>query len=171
MSPTLGLGGPKSPALRCQAPWEGPLGGRPRVSVSPQESSRPIPPALRQAEGQPEVRALARGSVGPSVLARGAFEGRRGLGGPCLFSRPERLAAPLAARVAAGQQGDSGAGLGGPQSPALWRQAPWEGPLGGRPRVRVRPQEAGKPGAKWFWQCNKNAIHLSVRNNSVQEPS
>ena len=28
-------------------------------------------------------------------------------------------------------------GLKGPQSPDFWHQAPWEVPIGGRPRVRV----------------------------------
>ena len=56
------------------------------VRVTP---SRPDLPAVRLVEGQAEVRVLASGNVGPSVLARGAFEGHRGLGGPCLFSRPE----------------------------------------------------------------------------------
>ena len=89
MSPALGLGDPQSPALRRQARWEGPFGGRPRVRVSPLKASRPDLPAVGQVEGRAEVRALKNGSVGPSVLAWGAFEGRRGLGEPCLFSRPE----------------------------------------------------------------------------------
>ena len=41
LSLALGLRGPQSPGLRRQAPWEGPLAGRPRVRVSPQEASRP----------------------------------------------------------------------------------------------------------------------------------
>ena len=36
-------------------------------------------------------------------------------------------------------------GLRGPQSLALWHQAPWEGPLWGLPSFRVSPQEAGRP--------------------------
>ena len=36
-------------------------------------------------------------------------------------------------------------GIRGPQTPALRHKAPWEGILGHRPRVRVRPQEAGRP--------------------------
>ena len=130
MSAALGLGGPQSPALRRQAPWEGPLGGRGRVRVSPQEAGRPDPQVVRRAQFQAEVRELVRGSVGPSVLAQGAFECFRGLIGPCLFSRLERPAGLLAARVAAGRQGESGAGARGPQSPALWRQDPWDGPSG-----------------------------------------
>ena len=85
----LGFGGPQSLALQHQATWEGPLGVRPRVRVCPQEAGRPDPWALLQAEGQAEMRALASRSVGPTVLARGAFVGRRGLRGPYMFSRPE----------------------------------------------------------------------------------
>ena len=89
MSPALGLRGPKSPALRRQAPFEGPLGGRPRVRVSPQEAGRPDRLVVWQAEGRAEVRVLASRCVDPSVLAWGAFKSRWGLGGPCQFSRPE----------------------------------------------------------------------------------
>ena len=100
-----GLGGHQSLALRHQAPSKGPLIGHPRCSVSPQEAGRPDVPAVQRPEGWAEVRALGSGRVGPSVLAQAAFEGRRGLGGPCPFSHPERPAARLVARVAAGQQG------------------------------------------------------------------
>ena len=79
MSTALGLECPQCPVFRHQIPWEGPLRGRPRVKVSLQEASRPDPPAVQCAEGRAKVSALARGSEGPSVLARGAFEGRGGL--------------------------------------------------------------------------------------------
>ena len=36
-------------------------------------------------------------------------------------------------------------GLRGPQYPAFWRQAPWEVPPRGRPRVRFSPREACRP--------------------------
>ena len=65
------------------------MGGRPRVSVSPQEASRWDPPTVWGAEGGAEVRALGSGRMGISVLARGDFEGHRGLGRPCPFFRPE----------------------------------------------------------------------------------
>ena len=42
VNPALGLGGPQSPALRRQVPWEGPLWGRHRDRVSPQEAGSPI---------------------------------------------------------------------------------------------------------------------------------
>ena len=48
MRPTLGLGGPQSLALQCQAPWEGPLSGRPRVRVCPQEAGRLIRPLCNE---------------------------------------------------------------------------------------------------------------------------
>ena len=89
VSQALGLVGPHSRALRLEALWEGPLGARPRVSVRTQDAGRPYLPALRQEEGQAEVRARASGSVGPTILARGAFEGLRGLRGPYPFSHPE----------------------------------------------------------------------------------
>ena len=82
MSLALGLRGLQSPMLRCQALLEGPLGGKPRVRVSPKKAGRPDPPLVHRAEGWAKVSALASGSVGPSVLVRGAFEFRRGLGGP-----------------------------------------------------------------------------------------
>ena len=49
----------------------------------------PDPPAVQRTEGRGEVRALASGSVSPSVLACRAFEGHRGLRGPCPFPSPE----------------------------------------------------------------------------------
>ena len=67
----LGLGGPKALALRPQFPWEWVLEGRPRVRVSPQEAGRPDAPAVQRAEGWAEVRALAIGSRGPSILEWG----------------------------------------------------------------------------------------------------
>ena len=88
-SPALRLGDPQSPALRHQAPQDGLLGGRPRLRVSPQEAGKPDRLAMRSAEQWPEVRALASGSVGPSVLARGAFECLWGLGKPCPLFRHE----------------------------------------------------------------------------------
>ena len=57
--------------------------------VSTQEAGRPKARALWAVEGWAEVRTLGRGSVGRKVLVRRAFEGHRGLKGPCLFSRPE----------------------------------------------------------------------------------
>ena len=77
----LSLGGPQFQVFRHQALWEGPFRGQPMVTVGPQETRRPIPYAVQRAEGWAEVRVLARGSQGPSVLAQGAFEGRWGLGG------------------------------------------------------------------------------------------
>ena len=47
---------------------------------------------------------LTSGSMGPSVLAQGAFEGHGELGGPCPFSCPEGPAPPLAAWVVVGWQ-------------------------------------------------------------------
>ena len=65
--------------LPLQAPWEGTIGGQPRVRISPQEASRPYLPVVLQAEGWAEVRELASGSVGlafwrgePSMVAGGS---------------------------------------------------------------------------------------------------
>ena len=46
VSLVLGLGGPQSSALPCQAPWEGTLGGQYKFRVSPQEAGRPEPMAV-----------------------------------------------------------------------------------------------------------------------------
>ena len=59
------------------------------VRVIKQEEVRLDPKAVQGAEGRAKVTALGRGSVVPRVLAWGAFEGCQGLGGPCMFSRPE----------------------------------------------------------------------------------
>ena len=83
--PALWLGGPQSLEFRRQAPWEGPLGGQPRVRVSSQEGGRHDPPAVWLAEGWAEVRALATVSLGPSVLAGGALKFARGSEGPAHF--------------------------------------------------------------------------------------
>ena len=61
VSPGLGLGGPQTPALWCQAPWEGHLGGRPMVSVSPQEVHRRELTAVGRAEWQAKMRMLGWG--------------------------------------------------------------------------------------------------------------
>ena len=44
---------------------------------------------MRIAEGWAEVMALGKGSVGPRVLLQGELDCRRGLAGPCLFTRTE----------------------------------------------------------------------------------
>ena len=63
-----GLGSPQSPALQCQAPWDGPPRGRPRVRVSPQEARRPQLKAVQRAEQRAKVRMLGMGSMGPRIL-------------------------------------------------------------------------------------------------------
>ena len=50
VSLALGLGCPQSPALRDQAPLEGPVGGRSRVRVSTQEAHRAEPNAVWRVE-------------------------------------------------------------------------------------------------------------------------
>ena len=82
VSLALGLGGPQTQLLWPQAPWEGHLGVRPRVRVSPQEASRHQLMAVGRAEGRDKVRGLGRASVGLRVLAWRAFEYHRRLGGP-----------------------------------------------------------------------------------------
>ena len=59
------------------------------VRVGPQEAGRDDTPPVRRVESWAEVRVLVNMSLGPSILVRGAFEGLRGFGGPCLFSHPE----------------------------------------------------------------------------------
>ena len=89
VSLALGLGGPQSPALWHQVPFEGPLGGRHSIRDSPQEDDRPKCMAVRQVEGQTKVRVLGRGSVGPRSLARGDFKCRQVHRWPCPFSLTE----------------------------------------------------------------------------------
>ena len=69
------------------------------------------------------------GSVGPWVLAQGAFKDPLGLRGPCPFSRTERLMALRMACVAAGLKSDSGIVAWGSLSPGVVVS----GPLGGAP--------------------------------------
>ena len=128
--PALGLGGPQSPALQRQAPWEGPHGGQPRFRFSPKEAGRPYSPAFWRLEWRTEVRALVSGSVGLGVLSRGAFERFRVSEDPARSPALNERQHPKT-RVAAGRQGESSAEVQGPQSPALQRQTPWEGPFGG----------------------------------------
>ena len=52
-------------------------------------AGRPDLQAVQWAEVRADLRALASGSVGQSVLMWGAFESHLGFGGPCLFSFPE----------------------------------------------------------------------------------
>ena len=64
MSQSLGFGGPLSPALWHQAPWEGHLRGRPTVRVSTQVAVKPEPMAVHRGVLRAEVRRLGSGSVG-----------------------------------------------------------------------------------------------------------
>ena len=90
----------------------------------------PCSPAVWRVEWWTEVRELTSGIVNPSVLARGAFEGRQGLRGPCRFSRPDGLAAPLVAWVLAGRHGESCAGARGSPIPSVAAPSPLAGPFG-----------------------------------------
>ena len=140
-----GLGGPQSPVWWRQAPWEGPLRDRPWVRVTPQYAGKPDALAVQQVEGQAESRALAIGSVGSSLLVRGPSKVSGGSEGPSRSSALNDRRHPNWPGWRRGSRLSLMLGLWGPQSPALWRQAPWEGPLGGQPRVKVSPQEAGRP--------------------------
>ena len=130
VSPVLGLGGHQSPVLRRQAPWEGPLGGQPRIRVSPQETSRPDPTAVRRAEWRTEVGALASSSMGPRVLARMAFKSHRSLEGPShspTLKDQRRPSGPMSM----GQQGESGIMTRGSPIPGVVAAGPFRGaPLG-----------------------------------------
>ena len=64
VSLSLGFGGPLSPALWHQAPWEGHLRGRPTVRVSTQVAVKPEPMAVHRGVLRAEVRRLGSGSVG-----------------------------------------------------------------------------------------------------------
>ena len=55
------------------------------MRFSPQETGRPDWLAVRRAEGQTEVTALASGSIGRSVLARGSSKVTWGSEGPGRF--------------------------------------------------------------------------------------
>ena len=59
------------------------------VRVGPQEPRRLDTPPVHRAESWAKERVLVNVSQGPRVLVPGAFEGRRGFGGPCPFSQPE----------------------------------------------------------------------------------
>ena len=48
-------------------------------------------------------------------------------------------------------------GLGGPQSPWLWRQALWDGPLQEGPRGRFRPKEVRRPHPLGMWRAEGRA--------------
>lgn len=74
MSLVLGLRGPQSSALQCQAPWEGTLDGRHRFRVSHQEAGRPDLMAVWRVEEWAEVRVLGSQSIGPRVLAWGGLK-------------------------------------------------------------------------------------------------
>ena len=73
MSLALGLGGPQSSALQCQAPWEGTLRDQNRFRVSPQEAGRPEPMAVWRVEEWPEMRVLGNWSIGPVFRLGGAL--------------------------------------------------------------------------------------------------
>ena len=62
VSLALGLGNPQTLVLHHQAPWDGPLGGRPRVRVSPGEARRCELMAVGPAEWQAKMRMLGGGA-------------------------------------------------------------------------------------------------------------
>ena len=82
---------------------------------------------------------------GPKHFGAGGLGRSLGFGGPCRFSLLEWPAALLAALGWRGGMVSTALGLLGPHSLALLHQAPWEVPLGAQPRVKVSPQEAGRP--------------------------
>ena len=115
------------------------------VRVCSQEAGRPKATAVWIVAEWTEVRALGKGSMGPRVLARGAVESHRGVGGPCPFSTLNERRRTDGRVLRPGRMVSLALGLRGPQSSALQCQAPWEATLGGRHRFRVSPQEAGRP--------------------------
>ena len=142
MNLALRLRGPQCPALRLQAPWEGPFRGRPKVKVSPWSLAGTIC-RLWRAEARSKIRELTSRRVGPSVLALGAFEGHRGREGPAHSPTLNDRWCP-SGPVLAGWKGESSVATRGSPIPGVPWQSLWEGPLGGQPRVRVSPQEAGR---------------------------
>ena len=71
---------------RCSTRPLGTLRGLTIVRVNPQEAGLPDQRAVWRAEGQDEVKALGRGSVGFGTADLGRCWVLRG---PCPFSRPE----------------------------------------------------------------------------------
>ena len=125
MNLALRLRGPQCPALRLQAPWEGPFRGRPKVKVSPWSLAGTIC-RLWRAEARSKIRELTSGRVGPSVLALGAFEGHRGREGPAHSPALNDWRYPSGPGV-------GGAGRGGRVSPALRLGGPQSLAFGGSP--------------------------------------
>ena len=100
---------------------------------------------------------------------------RFGTGGPLKVSEgskgPLRSSALMTCGAPIGPGGLGGRvslalGLGGPQSPALRRQAPWEGPFGGGPSVRVS-LEAGSPDPPALLQVEGWAEVKALASGSV----
>ena len=77
------------------------------------------------------MRALGRGSVGPRLLAQEAFDVAWGSEGPARSLALNDRRHSDGPRWWPGGRVSLALGLGGPPSPGLRRQAPWEGPLGG----------------------------------------
>ena len=53
------------------------------------------------------------------------------------------------------------------QSPAVSHQAPREGPLGSKPRVRIRPQEHGRPNLQALRRAEQQAKVRAQERGSV----
>ena len=86
---------------------------------------------MQRAQGWVEVKALGMGIVGPKVLAWGAFECHLGSEGPARSPALNERRRPDGPGCRRGGWVSLALGLWGPQSPALWHQAPWERPLEG----------------------------------------
>ena len=94
------------------------------------------------------MRTLGRGSVGARVLARGSYEYCHCSQCPELSPVLNEQQGPDSPVWWLGDRVSLALGLGGPQSPALGRQAPWDAPLVSPPRFRISPQEAQIPELK-----------------------
>ena len=83
--------------------------------------------------------------MGPKVLVWGAFEGLWLLGWSSLFPTLNDRWHPNGPEQQPGGTVSLALGLGGSKSMALRHQAPWDGHLGVRRRVRVSPWRPAGP--------------------------
>ena len=89
VSLALGLDSPQTPGLGCRPHGKGPSWPDILFRVSPQEAHRCELKAVGQTEWRAKMSTLGKGSMGPRVLAWGAFVYCRVLSVSCPFSHRE----------------------------------------------------------------------------------
>ena len=109
---------------------------------------------------------MGEGERGPKGCGQ-PLKVARDSGGPAHFPTLKAWQCPEEPRRVCGIRLSPALVLTCPQSPAVSHQAPREGPLGSKPRVRVRPQEHGRPNLPALRRAEQQAKVRAWERGSV----